>query len=62
MVLAGNDRALLTDRTGCNRVGACRMGFVPKHTTGVANAFYVWWNRVGMTSQRPIGVWTARVR
>ena len=62
MALAGNDRALLTCRVGCARIGAVRIGFVPKHTTGVANAFYIWWNRVGMTSQKPAGVWTARVR
>lgn len=62
MALQGNDRAYLTGRTGCAKVGASRIGFVPKHTTGTGNAFYVWSNKVGTTSNKPSGTWIAKQR
>jgi hypothetical protein len=46
MVLTGIQRAILTARVGAMRVGAFRVGFVPKDTKGVApgsiGPFYIW--------------------
>lgn len=62
MAIQGNDRAYMTGRVGCARVGAVRIGFVPKHTGGLLNKFYVWWNKVGTTTNKPTGTWVAKQR
>jgi hypothetical protein len=58
MTLTSNQRAYLTARLGAGRLGAIRLGFIPKATQGtspgVGGPFYVW-----RTVALPTTVWTA---
>ena len=55
----GNARAKLTSRVGAGRIGATRIGFIPKDTD---EEFYVWTDIRGTEDLEPTAtaaVWTA---
>ncbi len=61
---SGNARALLTARLGAGRLGAIRLGFMPKDTMdNNASAFYAWRMQRGTPDKEASGsdpTWTSQ--